>query len=144
MVLSVIIMDKKALFLTAVVIPVLFVLGIFLFSSKPAGSNNLPEGLVLYYGNTCPHCKELDELIQKNNIKDKVSFNEKEVFVNRENSRELTRVAKSCGLSDDSIGVPFLYAEGKCLVGTDDIFDYLSKKASESANMSFQRKLESI
>jgi len=83
---------------------------------------------VFFYGNTCPHCKDVEEWMTKNKIEEKMPIVKKEVYDNRANSLELAEAAKSCGFPTDSIGVPFLFAEGKCLIGTPDITKYLSDK----------------
>lgn len=86
--------------------------------------------ITFFYGNTCPHCADVEAWMKENKIEEKVKLSKKEVYDNMTNSIELTKVAKGCGLSTDSIGVPFLYTEGKCLVGSPDIIDYLTKKAA--------------
>lgn len=89
---------------------------------------------ILYYGDTCPHCKDVEEWLKTNKVAEKVKFSQKEVWNNRQNAAELAEVAKSCGLDVNSIGVPFLYAENKCLVGTPDIEKYFSDKAGLSGS----------
>lgn len=85
---------------------------------------------IFFYGNTCPHCADVEEWIEENKIEEKIEIVKKEVYDNRANSLELTKTAEDCGLPTDSIGVPFLYTlEGKCLIGTPDIVGYLSDKA---------------
>ncbi len=91
---------------------------------------------VFYYGNTCPHCKEVEEWFKTNKIAEKIKFSQKEVYDNRQNAAELSKVAASCGLDTASIGVPFLYAEDECLVGTPDIIGYFSKKLNIEASSS--------
>ncbi len=83
---------------------------------------------VLYYGNTCPHCEIVEEWLVANEIDTKMAFSKKEVYDDRANAAELTKVAVSCGLDANSIGVPFLYAEGQCLVGSPDIINYFAQK----------------
>lgn len=83
---------------------------------------------IFFYGNTCPHCKDVEEWMTENKIEEKIQIVKKEVYDDKVNSLELTQAAKNCGLPTDNIGVPFLYAEGKCLVGTPDITSYLSQK----------------
>lgn len=91
-----------------------------------------PEAPIFFYGNTCPHCREVEEWMAENMIEEKMEIVKKEVYDNRANSLELTQAAKSCGLPTDSIGVPFLYTTDKqCLVGTPDITAYLAKQVSE-------------
>jgi len=83
---------------------------------------------VFYYGNTCPHCEIVEEWFQDNQVEEKMTFQKKEVYDNQANANELTKVAVSCGLDANSIGVPFLYSEGKCLIGSPDIIEYFANK----------------
>lgn len=83
---------------------------------------------VFYYGNTCPHCKDVEEWFKANKVEEKIKFTQKEVYDDAQNAAELNQVAASCGMDTSSIGVPFLYAEGKCLVGSPDIIKYFSDK----------------
>jgi len=65
----------------------------------------------------------------ENKVEEKIEIIKKEVYDNQQNAQELTQTAKKCGLPTNSIGVPFLFAEGKCLIGTPDITSFLSQKA---------------
>ena len=85
---------------------------------------------ILYYGETCPHCKDVEEWLVQNKVEEKIAIVKKEVWNNRQNASELSKVAESCGLDVNSIGVPFLYAEDKCMVGTPEITGYFSSKLS--------------
>ncbi len=94
------------------------------------GSNNKKEstGLIFFYGNTCPHCKDVDEWINKNHITDTVDIQKKEVYDNTENALALEKAAQQCKLATDRIGVPFLYTPEKtCFIGTPAIIEYLQK-----------------
>jgi glutaredoxin len=86
--------------------------------------------IILFYGNGCPHCAIVEKYIEENNIKNKISFAEKEVYYNQANAKELEAKAKICGLPTDSIGVPFLWNGGTCLIGDKDIVNFLKQKAS--------------
>lgn len=83
---------------------------------------------ILYYGNTCPHCEIVEEWLVTNDVEAQMTFTRKEVYDNRENAAELTKVAVSCGLDANTIGVPFLYAEGQCSIGSPDIINYFAQK----------------
>jgi len=85
--------------------------------------------LTLFYGNTCPHCADLEKWMQENKIEEKIKIIKKEIYDNQQNAQELTQAAKKCGLATNSIGVPFLFAEGRCLIGTSNIISFLSQKA---------------
>ena len=95
-------------------------------TTKSTVNDNSP---IFFYGNTCPHCKDVEEWMENNKIEDKLEIIKKEVYDNRENAQELSLAAQKCGLDANNISVPFLYAENKCLIGTPDIVNYLSQKA---------------
>lgn len=88
---------------------------------------------IFFFGNTCPHCAEVEAWMKENKIEEKIEIIKKEVYDNKDNFSELVETAKKCGLSTNSIGVPFLYTpEGRCLIGTSDVIAYLSDKAGLS------------
>ncbi len=87
---------------------------------------------ILYWGTTCPHCHDTIEWIEKNDIEEKISIVRKEVYNNQANSIDLSAKAKSCGLDEINIGVPFMYtSQGECLIGTPDITNYLQQKVNQ-------------
>ncbi len=83
---------------------------------------------IFYFGATCPHCKDVEKWFEENKIEEKIKFTKKEVWNDRQNAAELGKVAASCNLDVNNIGVPFLYADQKCLIGTPDIIKYFSEK----------------
>lgn len=85
---------------------------------------------IYYYGETCSHCKELSEWIETNKIMEKVYFEKKEVWSNKENNNEMVAKAATCGIASDELGVPFFWVKetNKCLVGVPDIESYLKGK----------------
>ncbi|MCX6765803.1 MAG: hypothetical protein NT136_02490 [Candidatus Moranbacteria bacterium] len=95
-------------------------------AEAPASPAN---GIVYYYGQECSHCQEVVKFLEENKIAEKVSFSKKEVWHNRENAAELEQRAEECGLDKSKVGVPFLYAQGKCLIGTPDVVDFFKKEA---------------
>lgn len=92
-----------------------------------AKNNNSSEGIILFYGDGCPHCAIVDEYIAANNIEEKIKFQRKEVFNDKSNARLLSEKAKICGISGDSVGVPLLWDGKSCIVGDQPIIDYFSK-----------------
>ena len=88
-------------------------------------AENIPT---FFYGNTCPHCAEVEAWIKENKIEEKITIAKKEVYDNQQNAKALTKAAQNCNMSTDSIGVPFLYVDGKCFVGSPDVINYLSGK----------------
>ena len=90
-------------------------------------SNN--QDLILYYGDTCPHCKIVEAFLQDNKISEKVDFSQKEAFFNSKNSKELIQKATQCKINPNEIGVPLLWNNGQCLVGDEDIINFFKDKA---------------
>lgn len=87
------------------------------------------EEIILFYGDGCPHCAIVEEFIKENKIDEKISFSQKEVYFNKQNSSKLVEKAQICGFDTDSIGVPFLWDGTGCLVGDQDIVDFFKLKA---------------
>lgn len=126
--------------LLAIISLVLIVLAFFLFTqygqsifskilsylSKPVFA---PEGIILFYGDGCPHCKIVDDFISQNKIEDKVKFTRLEVFNNKDNAEILLQKASICKIDQNNIGVPFLWDGKNCLVGDEDVISFFKKEA---------------
>ena len=80
----------------------------------------------LYWGEGCPHCKNVDEFLSTWEKKDEVKIEKFEVQQNQTNSANMTKRAKSCGIdTTKGLGVPFLLtSDSKCLTGDTPIIDY--------------------
>lgn len=85
--------------------------------------------ITYFYGEECSHCKDVNAFLEENKIAEKVKFEKKEVWHNKKNASEMQGRAKECGLDVNKIGVPFLFAEGKCYIGTPDVEAYFKKAA---------------
>lgn len=110
---------KKSVIIIVIAAAVLVVVAVLFFRPKPA------DGLTLYYGQECPHCANLEAFIQSNKLDEVVKIERKEVYHNERNSFEMGKTAQKCGLTGDSLGVPFLYDGAKCYVGEVEARDYL-------------------
>jgi glutaredoxin len=93
--------------------------------------NQSTSQIILFYGEGCPHCAIVEKYIEENDIINKVSFAQKEVYHNQSNAKELEEKAKICGLPTDSIGVPFLWDGSTCLVGDQPIIDFFKQRANQ-------------
>lgn len=122
-------LDKKAI---AILVGLLIVVAGLIFWGLQEDKllEDDPNAIVYYYGEGCPHCKVIDEFISANGIADKISFEKKEVWGNKANAREMQRRAKACGIQPEGMGVPFVYAEGKCFVGEPDVKKFFADKAN--------------
>lgn len=108
---------KKAVFLF---IGILFFV---LFVNNVSAQN---DNAILYYGNGCPHCAEVEEFIENNDFT--FSIEQKEIYQNKINAAEFNQVCSEEGVSLMSRGVPFLYAENECFIGDKQIISYLQTK----------------
>ncbi len=84
-------------------------------------SVEVPKGIILFYGNGCPHCQQLEEFLTDHKINERVSHTKLEVFENESNAQILLETARRCKISDDQIGVPFLWDGEKCYLGYPDV-----------------------
>lgn len=87
---------------------------------------------VLYYGDGCPHCDNVEKYLQENGIKNKISFEEKEVYKNKDNAERMAEDASYCDIDVESFGVPFLWADGKCFMGDEEIINFFKQKTNEN------------
>ena len=97
---------------------------------KSAEDSKKESEIILFFGDGCPHCAQVEKFVTDNNIESKISFTKKEVYYNQNNAKELESKAKACGMPTDSIGVPFLWDGSGCLVGDQDIIDFFKLKAN--------------
>jgi len=136
-------MDKKV-----VVIIIAIILVGFLFWAWQTGffakgpvvyvpPTPLPEGIVLFYGAECPHCKNVEDFIAKNNIGQKVKFTNLEIpFAGKTSSQLvanaglLVSIAQGCKLDvSKGVNIPFLYDGKSCLIGQDDVINFFKTQA---------------
>jgi glutaredoxin len=136
-------MDKQKLITSVLVLIIILLLAVIAFGSKAKNKEVMKinndqnvTGVVItndktpifFYGNTCPHCKDVEDWMKENKIEDNLKIIKKEVYDNRENAQKLSLAAQSCGLDINNIAVPFLYVGNKCYIGTPDIVSYLSQR----------------
>ena len=71
----------------------------------------LPAGIVLFFGDGCPHCKTSPQL--------------------EANAVLMIKLAQSCNLdASNGVGIPFLYdGSGKCIGGDVDSINFFKNEA---------------
>lgn len=106
----------------------LLVVGLIIVALALAIIKNQPVKQILFYSNYCSHCKTVAQYITENNIKAKFSFEELEVADNKTNANVLISRVSKCGLDTTNITVPLFYDGQKCLVGDQEIINYLATK----------------
>ena len=103
----------------------------------PAQNILAPEGIVLFYGEECPHCKNVEDYIAQNKITETVKFTQLEVAFGTRTSSELLansglaiQLAKKCNLDvKNGVSIPFLYDGKNCLIGDVDIINFFKNAA---------------
>lgn len=120
----------KKPFLITVILIILVIFSIIILKTPTKDIVLADNEIILFYGDGCPHCKVVEEFLEKNNLNEKIKFESKEVYHNPKNANELKLIAKKCGLNDDSIRIPLLWdgSNSKCYVGDNPIIDYFKTK----------------
>jgi len=122
-------MKNKNIFIyVGIVILLAIGLGVWIYKSD-SSSTTTNEDLILFYGDTCPHCLIVEEFLDsQGDLATRLNLTRKEVYNDLKNQRLLTTKAKLCGLDTASIGVPFLWNQGTCLIGDVDIVNYFKNQ----------------
>ncbi len=97
--------------------------------AEQAAATPIKTGIIFFYGKECPHCQDVEKFIAGNNIAAKVKYDFVEVWHNQANAKAMMAKAEECGLSQDQVGVPFVYSKGKCYVGTPDVENFFQQAA---------------
>lgn len=107
----------------------------FIYASRDESESPIAirddSGIIFFYGQECPHCKEVEKYLEENDMREKVKFSEYEVYHNTSNANLMLEKASQCGLDKGTLGVPMLWAEGQCIIGTPDIIQFFENKTKE-------------
>lgn len=105
-----------------------FLVVVFFLARASGGRGSTSDGIILYWGQGCPHCEKVEEFLVQNKVDQKLSITRKEVYYQKGNAREMQKYAKQCGLKTDSISIPLLWTGKTCLVGDQDIIAFFQQK----------------
>ena len=84
--------------------------------------------MYLFYSESCPHCAIVEEYIESNQVRERLTFKELEVSRDTGNAQKLAEKSAACGIKEDEIGVPLFWDGQKCLIGDQEIIDFLKNK----------------
>lgn len=90
-----------------------------------------PEGIILFYGDGCPHCGNVEAYIKEHKLTEKLTFDQLEIFNNKDNSNLFTEKAAICQIPQERLGVPLLWDGAKCYEGDQDIIKFFKDKLDE-------------
>jgi hypothetical protein len=117
---------KKVPLIAGILTLIIIVGGVFLFSKQGSTptSSFPPSTYEYFWGDGCPHCKNVEDFFNTWEKKDQISINKLEVWNNRQNAALMAERARVCNITPSEMGVPFLVTpEGKCLSGDTDIIN---------------------
>jgi glutaredoxin-related protein len=120
---------KKYLYIFPILAIILVFSGCKTQPAEPAEDNS---SIIFFYGKECPHCQGVEEYFSKNNISDKVAFSQREVYHDASNAALMQIKAKECKLDEKNLGVPLLWADGKCYLGETEITQFFQNKINEN------------
>lgn len=86
--------------------------------------------MMLFVGDTCPHCGRLEEYLEKNNLYQKLEIVSYEIYNNKENLELYLRTSDALGYENGA--VPLLVDGEKFIDGADPIIDYLTAQTPGS------------
>lgn len=116
-----------------IILAVLVLLSFFYLKSVETPNISENENIILFYGSECPHCRIVEKYIDENKISEKINFSQAEVFHNDNNREVFLEKYKICGITDkDELGVPMLFADGKCYIGQDKVIEYFQKSVTSN------------
>jgi len=102
-------------------------------NGKVAGASSIKStpgsDIILFVGDGCPHCEKIEEYIKTNKIDEKVQFDVKEIWYNKDNAAVMQQKADICKIPQDQLGVPLLFDGSKCYVGEVEITNFFNSKA---------------
>ena len=124
---------NKYLVVTIIISFFLFLGGALLFSRQtnspslpPLSQSDLPDHLVYFWGDGCPHCANVQAFFDSWENFEKAGIEKMETWNNKENNYRLQQVGAFCQIPKNQIGVPLLFTpEGKCISGDTPIIDHL-------------------
>lgn len=123
-------MNKRKKIILGTVAVCIALAGLFIYSILRQSSAVVQtKDTIFFYGRECPHCKEAEKFLADNKISEKVKYDSAEVWHNKDNAKLMLEKTKECGLDESKVGVPLVYSQGKCYVGTPDIEAFLKEKA---------------
>ncbi len=118
-------------------IAIIAVAGLFILSALNK-ETMLPAENVLYYGEECPHCKNVEAFIEENKVLGLMNITNKEVWYNQTNKAEFATVIKYCEINPAQAGVPLFFTgeleEKICLAGDTPIIDFLKEELNISVS----------
>lgn len=96
----------------------------------PSKTSGLPSSATLFVGEGCPHCKKVEDFVASSTLKNKYTFDTKEVWHNQDNALVMNKVWQHCGLTGgaNDMTVPLFWDGASCYKGDVEIINFLQTK----------------
>lgn len=86
------------------------------------------KNITFYTGDNCSSCESVKKYLLENNVKNVIAFEEKNINEIEANFEQMAEDAMYCNMDEESFGVPFLWAEGRCYADEKEITDFFRQK----------------
>jgi thiol-disulfide isomerase/thioredoxin len=135
---------KKYTILFAVFVGLILAGGIYFLTRGDSSSSQtlsaadssitLPTNYEYFWGDGCPHCKNVADFLSSWENADKVNIEKFEVWNNIQNAKKMEDVAAYCKIPKNELAVPLLFTpEGKCLIGDGPIINLFKEMNFDSS-----------
>lgn len=82
---------------------------------------------VYFFRSECPHCQNVGAFLEGNGLGERLGVMKLEVGNSEKNAAILKEKSKECSLDESELGVPFLYFQGNCFLGDENVIAALKQ-----------------
>lgn len=97
----------------------------FCYFSYLVHRNSYANKMVLFYSESCPHCRKVEEFMTANNVMSQLPLMQEQV---ENNIPDVTALAKRCNLDLSRLQIPLLWTGQQCIVGDKSVIDYFKQQ----------------
>ena len=116
---------KQTSYVSTFVIAAVLLIGAVWYWSTSAAVVLDSNQVYYFYNDACPNCQVVKLYMENNSIEDK--FDIIKVDTAKQSNRELYNGALTgCKIPASSGGIPLLYIDDDCYIGSDEVIDYLN------------------
>lgn len=120
-------MRKNFLFPAIIAVTIIAMMAIFVVLIQAKNAPPSDSTMIFFYGETCPHCKNVEEFFAENKVREKISFEEREVYNSTANAKIMNDRYNKCGITDPKeMSVPLFWDGTACITGDQPIIDYFN------------------
>ena len=129
---------KNSLILSVVAVVIIAAVGYGAYLKNKANNAVAVDNsnIIFFYGAECPHCQAVEKYIADNQLDQKMTISKREVYHIKPNANLMVQKAEGCKIAPEDMGVPFLWASGKCYVGDNEVENFLNEAARKADSQS--------